>query len=171
MTTPGNDEKVTNVMIYSHNSLVRGDVITKQNVRVSIWLRTQGVPNYVHLFNPQVLTFAGATPKSTTYQEMFFPTPQVVGFHISPPAAEPVDYDATEAGRRMVDINMMIGTFMVKAKSRISSHTDFATSIDVARSTWMSIYEAEISNSALPQMGVYRVSMLLVRPEQVSFAM
>jgi hypothetical protein len=171
MTTPGNDEKVTNVMIYSHNSLVRGEVITRQNVRVSIWLRTQGVPNYVHLFNPQVLTFAGAAPRSATYQEMFFPTPQVIGFHISPPAAEPADFDPTEAGRRMVDVTMMIGTFLVKAKSRISSHTDFATSIDVARSTWMSIYEAEITNSVLTQMAAIRVPMLLVRPEQVSFAL
>lgn len=171
MTTLGADEKLTTVMIYSHNSLVRGDVITKQNLRVSIWLRTQGVPNYIHLFKTQVLTFAGATPRSATYGEMFFPTPQVVGFHIAPPAADPVDYDASEAGRRMVDISMMIGTFTLKAKSRISSQTDFATSIDVARSTWMSIYEAEISNSALPQMGVMRVPMLLVRPEQVSFAL
>jgi hypothetical protein len=158
-------------MIYSQNSLVRGEAITRQNVRVSIWLRTQGVPNYIHLYKPQVLTFAGATPKSSAYQEMFFPTPQVIGFHIAPPAADPLDYDASEAGRRMVDVNMMIGTFLFKAKARISSQTDFATSIDVARSAWMSIYDAEVSNSALPQMGVYRVPMLLVRPECVSFAM
>jgi hypothetical protein len=36
---------------------------------------------------------------------------------------------------------------------------------------WMSIYEAEISNPYLPQMPVISVPMLLVRPEQVSFAM
>jgi hypothetical protein len=129
------------------------------------------VPNYIHLFKAQTLIFTGATPKSISYEEMFFPTPQVVGFHIAPPAADPVDYDAAEAGRRMVDISTMIGTFALKAKSRISSQTDFATSIDVARSTWMSLYEAEISNFSLPQMGVMRVPMLLVRPEQVSFAL
>lgn len=171
MTSPGADEKLTTVIVYSHNSLVRGDVVTRQSVRVSIWLRTQGVPNYIHLFKPQVLTFAGATPKSISYQELFFPTPQVVGFHIAPPASEALDYEPNEMGRRMVDIAMTIGTFSVKAKARISSQTDFATSIDVARSTWMSIYEAEISNSILPQMGVMQVPMLLVRPEQVSFAL
>ncbi|MBI3175742.1 MAG: hypothetical protein HYZ25_18630 [Chloroflexi bacterium] len=171
MPTPAADEKLTTVMIYSHNMLVRGDVLTKQSMRVSIWLRTQGVPNYVHLFKPQVLVLGGPAPRTLTYEEMFFPTPQVVGFHIAPPAADPVDYDASEAGRRLVDVSLMIGSFMLKARARISSQTDFATSIDVARAAWMSIYEAEISHPALPQMGVMHVPMLLVRPEQVSFAL
>lgn len=171
MPTPAADEKLTTVMIYSHNMLVRGDVLTKQSMRVSIWLRTQGVPNYVHLFKPQVLVLGGPAPRTLTYEEMFFPTLQVVGFHIAPPAADPVDYDASEAGRRLVDVSLMIGSFMLKARARISSQTDFATSIDVARAAWMSIYEAEISHPALPQMGVMRVPMLLVRPEQVSFAL
>lgn len=171
MPTPAADEKLTTVMIYSHNMLVRGDVLTKQSMRVSIWLRTQGVPNFVHLFKPQVLVLGGPAPRSLTYEEMFFPTAQVIGFHIAPPASDPMDYDASEAGRRMVDVSMMVGSFMLKARTRISTQTDFASSIDVARAAWMSIYEAEISHPALPQMGVIHVPMLLVRPEQVSFAL
>jgi hypothetical protein len=171
MQTPGPEEKLTTVMIYSLNTLVRGEVLTRENVRLSIWLRTQGMPNYIRVLKPNVLYFGGTTPRSMTYEELFFPTPQVIGFHIAPPAADAVDYDPKEAGRRMVDITMMLGTFTLHGKARISSQTDFATSIDVARSMWMSIYEAEISNPYLPQMPVISVPMLLVRPEQVSFAM
>ncbi len=170
MATANTEERRTTVLIYSSNMLVRGDVMTMPSIRVSIWLRTQGMPNYMHILKPQVLVFGGAAPKSHAYEEMFFPTAQVIGFHIAPPACDPVDYDASEAGRRMVDVSMMLGFFLLKAKARISSQTDFATSIDVARSMWMSIYEAEISNPALPQMGVMRVPMLLVRPERVTFA-
>ena len=42
MYTPGSDEKLTPVMIYTSDALVRGEVVTKQNVlRVNIWLRTE----------------------------------------------------------------------------------------------------------------------------------
>ncbi len=171
MYTLAADEKTTTVMIYSQNMLVRGEVVIKQNVRVSIWLRTQGMPNFIHVYKTQVLVFGGASPKSFSYEEMFFPTPQVIGFHIAPPEADPVDYDSTEAGRRLIDLSLLMGTFSLKAKSRISTQADFATSIDVARSAWMSIYEAEITNPYLPNMAAIRVPMLLVRPEQIGFAM
>lgn len=171
MYTLAADEKTTTVMMYSQNMLVRGEVVIRQNVRVSIWLRTQGMPNFIHVHKTQVLVFGGAAPKSLAYEEMFFPTAQVIGFHIAPPASDPVDYDPNEAGRRLVDLTLLMGTFNLRGKARISTHADFATSIDVARSAWMSIYEAEITNPYLPNMAAIRVPMLLVRPEQVSFAL
>jgi hypothetical protein len=157
-------------MIYSNNMLVRGEIVNKQNMRVSIWLRTQGMPNYMHVYNTNVLVFGGAAVKSFSYDEMFFPTPQVIGFHIAPPAADPLDYDPNEPGRRLIDLSVMMGTFSMKAKSRISTAADFATSIDVARSTWMALYEAEITNSFMPNMPAIQAPMLLVRPDQVGFA-
>jgi len=171
MYTLAADEKATTVMIYSQNMLVRGEVALKQNVRVSIWLRTQGMPNFIHVYKTQALVFGGASPKTLNYEEMFFPTSQAIGFHIAPPAADSMDYDATEAGRRMLDLTLLMGTFSLKARTRISTHADFATSIDVARSVWMSLYDAEIANTFFPSMPVIRVPMLLVRPDQVSFAM
>ena len=42
------DEKTALVMLYTNNMLVRGEIVIKESLRVSIWLRTQGVPNYIH---------------------------------------------------------------------------------------------------------------------------
>ena len=54
------DEKTTPVMIYTRDSLVRGEVVTKQSVlRVNIWLRTDGAPKYMHVLKPQVIVFDG----------------------------------------------------------------------------------------------------------------
>ncbi len=171
MYTLGSEEKATTVMVYSLNALVRGDVVTKQNVRVSIWLRTQGVPNYIHILKPQVLMFGGTPPKTVAYQEIFFPVAQIIGFHLAPPTDEPTDYDPKEANRTMADTHLLLGTFTLKGKVRISTQTDFATSIEVGRATWVSIYEADITNPYLPQMPTIHVPMLLVRPEQVSFGL
>jgi len=57
MYTLASDEKTTLVLAYTHNMLVRGEAVTKDNVRVAVWLRTDGAPNYIHLLNAQVLIF------------------------------------------------------------------------------------------------------------------
>src|SRR5512139_149298 len=49
------DEKTTPVMLYTKESVVRGELVTKEIVyRINIWLRTDGVPKYMHLLNAQV---------------------------------------------------------------------------------------------------------------------
>jgi hypothetical protein len=162
------DEKTAMVMVYTNNMLARGEIIAKENARVSIWLRTQGVPNYIHLHKPQVISFLGAVPKTFSFSEIFIPTVQVLAFHIVPPAQDPLDYDAGEANRMMQFLEVMVGSFLLKGNIRISTQTDIATSLDVMRASWMSIYDAEITNSYLPQFNVH-VPMLLVNPNQVSF--
>jgi hypothetical protein len=57
----------------------------------------------------------------------------------------------------------------VKGKIRISTQTELGTSLEVARVSWLSIYEAEIVNPYLSQMSSLHVPMLLVNPEHVAF--
>ncbi len=164
------DEKTALLMMYTNNMLIRGEVVVKENVRVSIWLRTQGVPNYVHLFKPQVILFGGTPPKSLTYSEIFIPTSHIVAFHLAPPEQEPLDYDASEANRMMQPLDMVIGSFLLKGKIRMATQTDLSTHLDVSHSGWVSVYDADISNPYLPQFSV-QVPMLLVNPSQVSFGL
>jgi hypothetical protein len=164
------DEKTTPVMFYTHDTVVRGDVVSKQNVlRVNIWLRTDGAPKYMHVLKPQVLVFGGAPVKPLSFSEIYFPTTQLIAFHILPPADEPLDYDPNEANRVMQDVKVLVGTFVVKGKIRISSQTEFGTSLEVARASWLSLYDAEIANPYLPQMPLVQVPMMLVNPERVAF--
>lgn len=161
------DEKIVTVMVYTSSALARGEMIAKGNARVSIWLRTQGVPNYIHLFKPQVISFAGGAPKTFSFGEIFIPTAQVTAFHLAPPAQEPLDYDSSELNRTMQTMDVMVGSFILKGKIRISTQTDVGTSLDVMRTLWLSIYEAEIANPYLPQFNVH-VPMLLVNSNQVA---
>jgi hypothetical protein len=165
----GPEEKTSTVMIYSPNAFVRGDVVTRQNMRVSIWLRTQGVPNYIHLLNANILLFGGTPPKSISYNELYFPVSQIIAYHLAPPLADPLDYDSSEPNLIMTDVNLGVATFTVKGKLLISTRTDFASSIEARHSTWLTIYEAEITNPFLPQMPPIHVPMILARPDQVSF--
>jgi hypothetical protein len=169
MYTLAPDEKVTTVMLYTRDAIVRGELVTKASARVSIWLRMQAQVSYVHIHKPQVLMFGGAQTKSLGYEEMYFPISQIVGFHIAPPSDEPLDYEMDEPNRAMKDVNLLLGCFSLKGKLRISTHTDFATTIEVAHSGWLSAYDAEMTSPFVPQMPAIQVPMLLVNPMFVNF--
>ena len=84
MYTLAADEKITPIMIYTGNLLVRGELVTKESARASIWLRMQGQVHYVHIHKAQVLNFGGPLTKSFSYDELYLPISQVVGFHLLP---------------------------------------------------------------------------------------
>jgi hypothetical protein len=161
------DEKASTVFIYTSSMLIRGDLILRESMRVSIWLRTQGVPNFVHLYNTQMIQLAGSPPKNYTKDEVFVPTAEIIGFHLAPPAQDPLDYDDSESNRKMEPVHVLAGSFELKAKLRVSTSTDFAASLDVMNASWLSLYDAEIANPYLPQLKV-AVPMLLVRPNKVT---
>jgi hypothetical protein len=166
------DERTTPVMLYTQESVVRGEVVTKESVhRVNIWLRTDGAPKYMHLLKPQVLVFGGSPVKAHSYTEIYYPTSQLIGFHTLPPTDEPLDYEPNEANRMMQPVDVLVGTFVMKGKIRISTQTEVGTSLEVARITWMSIYEVAITNPYLPQMPPMQIPMVLVNPMHVAFAL
>ena len=166
------NEKTTPVILYAHDTFVRGEVVTTQNVlRVSIWLRTDGAPNYMHLLKPQVIVFGGSPVKALSYSEIYFPTSRLIAFHTMPPVDDPLDYETNEANRMMQEVEVLAGTFVMKGKIRISTHTELSASLEVARVAWMSLYEVEITNPYLPQMPAMHVPMALVNPSHVAFGL
>lgn len=161
-----NDEKASTVMVYTESMLVRGEIVLRDAIRVSIWLRTQGVPNFVHLFNAQIIQLAGIPPKNYSRPELFLPSSEIIGFHLAPPAQDPLDYDASESNRRMQPVQALMGSFVLNGKLRVSTSTDFAATLDVMNTSWLSLYEADISNPYLPQLSI-QVPMMLVRPSKI----
>lgn len=166
------DEKTTPVMVYTPQSVVRGELATKQSVlRVNIWLRTDGAPRYLHILKPQILVFGGGPAKALSYSEVYFPVTEAIAFHTLPPTDEPLDYDPGEANRTMEAIETMVGTFVMKGRTRISTQTEISASLEMARVSWMSIYDVMVTNPHLPQMAALQVPMVLVNPNRVSFAL
>ncbi|MBN2115283.1 MAG: hypothetical protein JW730_01845 [Anaerolineales bacterium] len=166
------DEKTTPVMLYTQQSVVRGDLVTKQSVlRVNIWLRTDGAPRYLHILKPHVLVFGGGPAKALSYSEIYFPASEAVAFHTLPPTDEPLDYDSGEANRTMEAVEVLVGTFVMKGKLRISTQTEISASLEMARVNWTSIYDVSVSNPHLPQMATLQVPMALVNPNRVAFTL
>jgi hypothetical protein len=166
------DEKTSLVMLYAIHSVVRGEAVVKQNVqRVNIWLRTDGAPRYIHVLKPQVLVFGGSPVKALTYPEVYFPTSQVIAFHTLPPTEEPLDYDPNEGDRRMEAVDLLVGTFVMSGKIRVSTHTEVDTTLESAVVSWMSVYDVSITNPYLPQMPALQAPMVLVNPSHLTFGL
>jgi hypothetical protein len=164
------DEKTAPAMLYSKHGVVRGEVVVKQNVpRLNIWLRTDGAPRYIHILKPQVLLFGGSPVKALVYSEIYFPTSEVIAFHTLPPIEEPFDYDPEEANRKMESVDLLVGTFVMKGNIRISAQTEVDTSLEMARVSWMSVYDVWITNPYLPQMPALQAAMVLVNPIHIAF--
>jgi hypothetical protein len=171
MYTLASDEKVSGVMIYTQNTLVYGEAVTKTSTRVSVWLRTEGAPEYIHLLNPQVIYLSGSTPRRVSYSEIYVPAVQIIGFHLAPPAHDPLDYDESEMNRKMQSVFALVGSFVFSGAIRISTQVDLGTSITSGRAVWMSIYNVTITNPLLAQFGEVQVPMLVIRPGHVNFAL
>jgi hypothetical protein len=166
------DEKTCLVMLYTLQNVVRGEVVVKQNVlRVNIWLRTDGAPRYLHILKPQVLVFGGSPVKALTYSELYFPTSEVIAYHTLPPMHEPLDYESDETNRRMEDVDLVVGTFVMKGKIRTSTQTELDTTLESAVVSWMSIYDVSITNPYLPQMPALEAPMVLVNPNHIAFGL
>jgi hypothetical protein len=164
------DEKSTLVMVYTQNMLIRGEVVTKQGVRVSTWLRTQGVPEYIHLFKPNLLQFGSGAVKALNYAEVYVPVATVIAFHPVPPVNEELDYTAEEINRIMVPVIALPGTFQFKGFFRISEVASLGTSLELAHSAWSSFYDVDVTNPSMPQMQPIHVPLVLMNPKQISLA-
>ncbi len=171
MYTLASDEKASAVMVYTPNTLVCGEAVTKQSSRVSVWLRTEGASDNIHLLKGQVINIDGSEARTLSFSEIFLPATQIIGFHLTPPAHDPLDYDESEMNRKMQRVTVLVGSFVFNGAIRISTQVDLGTSITSGRIIWMSIYDVKISNPQLPQMKEFEVPMLVVRPGQVVFAL
>ena len=163
------NEKSTDVIIYTADSLIYGQVVTRDIVPVHILLRTEGAPTYLHLLNAKIIRPANAS-KITKLPELFFPVAEAVGFHVAPNVEASVDYDEGEENRRMFPVKVIMGIFFLDSKIRISTKTELDTTLEVSRATWLSLYDVRVSCSYLAQMNVFS-SMILVRPEKTAFGL
>ncbi len=168
--TLAEDEKSAHVMIYTMSSLFWGETVVKAVIRVSTWLKTNAVPDWIPLYNAgSIVTSSGTAPRTINFTEMAVPVTQIIAFHLLPPAADPLDYDESEPNRRMEPVNALIGTFQVKGSLRINASAALRRYLEVTRENFTPVYDAEITNLILPAFGPLKVPYLLIRQAAAIF--
>lgn len=164
-------EKITPVMMYTHSMLVWGEVVTKEAIRVSTWLRTPMVPQYITVHDGRALYvgYSGAS-RQQNFQTLHVPTPQVIAFHLMPPAQDPLDYDPNEPHRKMEPMAALVGFFRFDAFVRMSSQTSLERYLDVTHEAFTGVYDVSITQPSAPNLGVIKASFVLLRRDDVLFS-
>lgn len=169
--TPASDEKLTQIMVYMPLGLYWGDVIVKEVIRVSTWLRTSSAPDIVTLHNANWLPMRpSGENKPLRFPDLHLPTSQIMAYHLMPPAKDPLDYDATEPNRKMEPVSVLVGSFRMDGLLRMASITDLSRYLTVNRELFTAIYDAEICNPIFQAVGLIRVPFVLVRQSTSIFA-
>jgi hypothetical protein len=168
MTTPeksytlGPEEKATPLMVYTQHHLSWGELVSKELVRVSTWLRTPTAPNYLTLRDAQVLYAAGSAV-AVPCRELYIPAQEVLAYHMLPPAADPPDYDPQEPNRKLEPVTVLLGAFRFDGHLRMASSVDLGRFLDVMSEKWTSFYEVTISLPQRPNMKPVHVPYVLLR--------
>lgn len=166
----GTDEKALPVMIYTATMAVWGDVIVKEMIRISTWLRTNNCPDNLHLYNARLMMTSGVPQKPVLFPEMILTTTQVMAYHLIPPAQDPLDYDPTEPNRKMEPVTAVIGSFRFDGFIRMATMSTLPRYMEVNREMFTALYNTDISNMVLPQLGVIKVPFLMARQAYALFA-
>ncbi|GIV66235.1 MAG: hypothetical protein AB1457_01445 [Chloroflexota bacterium] len=161
---PAPDEKVVPLMVYLPGKFLWGEVVVKEAIRVSTWLRTNVAPEVLTLFNAKMLFPAGGTkPKPISHTQLSIFANQIIAYHLIPPHQESPDFDPTEPNRIMEPVTLWVDTFRFDGHLRLSALSSVSKYLDVTREAFTSLYDVEISNPLLPDLGILKVPYLIVR--------
>jgi hypothetical protein len=169
--TPAPDEKVTPVTLYTITALAIGKLVTKEQIRVSTWLRTDMAPVYLSLHEARVLSLSGSDKgTSLAFPELHISTAQTLAFHLLPPASDPLDYNPGEPHRKMEPVSIIAGFFRFDGFMRMSTYSTVGQYLDVTKENFTPVYDVEVSNLAIPSLKPMRVPYALVRQKKALFA-
>jgi hypothetical protein len=163
------EEKVTPVMVYTHNSLIWGSLVSREMVRVSTWLRTPNAPPYLCLYDCQMLYTTGSTTPGG-FRELHIPAQEVLAYHILPPQHDPPDYDPNEPNRMMVAVAVLSGHFRMDAHVRMSTLSSLPKFLEVMSEEFTSLYDVSISQPLRPNFKPLQVPFVLLRRETALFS-
>lgn len=162
------NEKLTPAMFYTAEALFHGEVVTTDLTRVNIWLRSDSAPKYIHLLNAQMISLTGSR-QTLKLDEAFLPTDEVIAYHVAPGVEIQMDYEEDEPNRHMVPTQVISPSFIIfQGDNRISTQTDFGTTLEVGRTAWLSFYNVTVSTPNMPKMSL-KAEMVLLRPESFIF--
>lgn len=162
------EEKATPIMVYTMQFMARGEVVSRQIVRVSTWLRTPTAPSYFCLYDSQALYASGAVV-SVPFKELHIPADEVVAYHLTPPLQDPIDYDEKEPNRKMEPASALVGPYRFDGHLRMAVSSSLRKYLEVMTEKYNSFYDVTISLPQRPNMKPLHVPFLLLRRESALF--
>lgn len=163
-------DKATDVTAYTATALIRGDLVTREAIRVSTWLRTPNLPEYASMFNTTIRRAVGLTEAQVNeFHEFHTPVGPIIALHMTPPNEDPIEHDPSEQNRKMVPLTAIAGPHRFDGNLRMPQHLTIGKQMSLMRDPFITLFDVRVVSLLEPDNET-RVSMVVLRPNQFSFS-
>lgn len=158
------DEKATQVMIGTCDTLMWGDLVTKAQVRMSAYLNTLA-EDYVTLHNAKILFL---TPKEQTAPmeraSAHIRQAEILIFFVMHDE-EPVPEETQT--RRYQPVEAIIGSYQMEGSILKAPISSLENTLLVSKATYMPLYQATVRHVAKSWLGSFTSNLVQVRCERM----
>jgi len=169
--TPETDEKLVPTMIYTPQRLIWGQLITKEVIRVSTWLQTEIAPNYLNLYDAQVLFGGGSNATHPVkFPNLFIETNQIIAYHLLPPADEGPYFDPDAPNRKMEPVTAVVGVYKFDCAIRLAEQSNLKNYLGVQKGDFLPVYDAVMSSIVIPSIKGIQSPYVLIRQGATIFS-
>lgn len=159
------DEKVTQVMIGTQNLLLWGDLVTKEQARISAFLSTLA-EDFVPIHDAKILQLAPSQQvpplhRATAYVKL----EEILLFYIM---SEDVPLPEETEVRRYHPAEALVGDFQIEGTIIKSPIASIQNLLLVTKDDYIPFYKVTIRHTAKPWLGTFSTSMVQVRRHRMT---
>jgi hypothetical protein len=157
------DQKATQVMIGTHDMLLWGDLITKQQTRMGAFLSTLA-EDFVPLHDVRILHLAptqqiAPLQRASAYVKL----EEILLFYLM---SEEVPLPEETEVRRFEPVEAIVGPFQIEGLLLKSPISTVLNLLLVLKDDYIPLYQATIRHVAKPWLGVFSTTMVQVRRQR-----
>jgi hypothetical protein len=161
------DQKATQVIIGTADTLIWGDLVLKAHLNAGAFLNTLA-EDFVPVYDARILFLAPTEQVSPMERPLLFVRLDEILLFFTPADAE-VPPEESET-RRYEPVEIVIGSFLVEGKLLKSPLAALHNLLLVTRGPYMDFYVATIRHMAKPWLGTFSTSRVLIRRDRLSLA-
>jgi hypothetical protein len=165
--TVGPDEKATQVMIGTADTLLWGSLVTKESVRISVFLNTLA-EEFVPLHDTKVLFLAPSQQVTPIERPSLHIKLEEILTFFAMNDPEPLP-EETET-RHYVPIEALVGSYQIEGKILKPPMSTLQNMLLVSRALYLPIYEATMRHVAKPWLGTLTAQLVQVQRDRLIIA-
>ncbi len=158
------DEKATQVMIGTPDALIWGELVTKEQVRMSAYLNTLA-EEYVTLWNAKILFLVPQEQSAPIERLAAYIRQEEVLVFFAVHDEEPLPEETPT--RQYEPVEAAIGSYQIEGSLLKAPISTVQNTLLVSKATYMPIYEAVVRHVANPWLGSFSSSFIHVRCERM----
>lgn len=160
-------EKATQVMAGTMDLLVWGDLLTREQVRVSMFLNTLA-EDYVELRDVHVLFLTPAERVAPAAKSRIYVKQEEILIFYAMADTEPLP-EETET-RRLHPLELFVGPYQIQGSIMKAPVAEMLQMLLVAKEAYMPVWQATIRHTGKPWLGAFTSRLVQVRMDRMTVA-